>query len=101
MAIFRLEVEDNNLSKAGLVVAQETSLKLETYLESWLERSPWALAQEPILWIGRQTTVSVEESTIFPDLLGVDSEGNLIIVELKKGKAPREVVAQILEYAAW
>ena len=37
----------------------------------------------------------------FPDLLGVDSEGNLVIVELKRSKAPREVVAQLLEYAAW
>ncbi len=101
MAIFRLKVEDNELSKAELIVAQETSLKLETYLESWLERSPWALVQEPILWIGRQATASVEEGKIFPDLLGVDSEGNLVIVELKKGRAPREVVAQLLEYAAW
>jgi hypothetical protein len=31
----------------------------------------------------------------------LDSDGNIVIVELKKGKAPREVVAQILEYAAW
>ena len=101
MAIFRLKFEDNELSKADLIVAQETSLKLETYLESWLERSPWALAQEPILWIGRQTTASVEEGRIFPDLLGVDSEGNLVVVELKRGMAPRETVAQLLEYAAW
>ena len=56
---------------------------------------------EPILWIDRQTSANVEESTIFPDMLGVDSEGNLVIVELKRSKAPREVVAQLLEYAAW
>lgn len=101
MAIFRLKVEDGNLRNAELVIAQKTNLELENHLESWLERSPWAFAQEPILWIGRQTSAIVEEGTIFPDLLGVDSAGNLIIVELKKGKAPREVVAQLLEYAAW
>jgi hypothetical protein len=33
-------------------------------------------------------------------LIGIDSAGDLLIVELKKGKTPREVVAQILEYAA-
>ncbi|WP_031517504.1 DUF7669 domain-containing protein [Desulfofalx alkaliphila] len=33
--------------------------------------------------------------------MGLDSSGNLIPVELKKGKTPREVVAQILEYSAW
>ncbi len=102
MAIFRLNVEDDNLHNAELVIAKETDIELESYLESWLENSPWALVEgEPILWIGRQTSANVEESTIFPDLLGVDSEGNLVIVELKRGKAPRDVVAQLLEYAEW
>ena len=102
MAIFRLNVEDDNLHNAELVIAKETDIELESHLESWLENSPWALVEgEPILWIGRQTSANVEESTIFPDLLGVDSEGNLVIVELKRSRAPREVVAQLLEYAAW
>ena len=102
MAIFRLNVEDDNLHNAELVIAKETDIELENHLESWLENSPWALVEgEPILWIGRQTSANVEESTIFPDLLGVDFEGNLVIVELKRSKAPREVVAQLLEYAAW
>ena len=99
MPIFRLEGDD--ISKAKLVIAQETDLKLESHLEDWLENSPRALTQEPLLWIGRQTSASVEKGTIFPDLLGVDIKGNLIIVELKRDKAPREVVAQLLEYAAW
>ena len=77
-------------------------MELESYLEDWLENSPWALIQdELILWIGRQTSANDEEGTIFPDLLGIDAEGNLVIVELKRDKAPREVVAQLLEYAAW
>ena len=102
MAIFRLNVEDDNLHNAELVIAKKTDLELEDHLENWLENSPWALVEgEPILWIGRQTSADVEESTIFPDLLGVDFEGNLVIVELKRSKAPREVVAQLLEYAAW
>ena len=102
MAIFRLKVEDDNLRNAELVIAKKTDIELESHLESWLENNPWALVEgKPILWIGRQTSANVEESTIFPDLLGVDSEGNLVIVELKRSKAPREVVAQLLEYAAW
>ena len=102
MAIFRLNVEDNNLHNAELIIAKKTDIEFEDHLESWLENSPWALVEEEsILWIGRQTSANVEESTIFPDLLGVDSEGNLVIVELKRGKAPRDVVAQLLEYAAW
>ena len=102
MPLFRLRVEGDDMSNAELVIAQETNLKLERYLESWLENSPGALTQdELILWIGRQTSAATEEGTIFPDLLGVDSEGNLVIVELKRDRAPRDVVAQLLEYAAW
>ena len=99
MPIFRLEGDD--LSKAALIIAQETNLELEEHLENWLENSPRALAQEDFLWIGRQTSAADEDGTIFPDLLGIDSEGNLVIVELKRDQAPREVVAQLLEYAAW
>ena len=101
MAIFKLQINGNDLSSAELVHAPKTNLKLEEYLEGWLEQSPWAIAEETILIIGRQTTAVLEEKRIIPDLLGLDSEGNIVIIELKKGKARREVVAQLLEYAAW
>ena len=99
MPIFRLEGDD--ISNAKLAIARKTNMELESHLESWIENSPPVLAQQPILWIGKQTSATVEDSTIFPDLLGIDSEGNLVIVELKRDKAPKEVVAQLLEYAAW
>lgn len=35
------------------------------------------------------------------DLLGLDSEGNTIVFELKRGRTPRDVVAQVLDYASW
>lgn len=95
MPIFRLE-EDT------LIIAQETNVELEQHLEIWLENSPWAVIQnELVLWIDRQPSAQDEESTIFPDLLGVDAEGNLVIVEFKRGKTPRSVIAQLLEYASW
>lgn len=95
MPIFRLD-EDR------LIIAEETDVKLEQHLEIWIENSPWAVIQgEHVLWIDRQPSAQDEEGTIFPDLLGVDAEGNLVIVEFKRGKTPRSVVAQLLEYAAW
>lgn len=102
MPIFKLKQETGNIENAILVPAAKTSLELEKHLEGWLENSPWAIAQEPLLIIGRQTAASAGEyGTIFPDLLGIDKEGNLVIIELKKGRTPREVIAQLLEYAAW
>ncbi len=101
MPIFKLRKKGRDLSNAELIEASKTKLDLEKYLESWLEQSPWAIAQEPILIIGRQSTASLEDRNIFPDLLGLDKDGNIVIVELKKGRTPRGVVAQLLEYASW
>ncbi|MDE0017989.1 MAG: hypothetical protein OXU51_17540 [Candidatus Poribacteria bacterium] len=95
MPIFRVE-EDT------LIIAQETNVELEQHIEIWIENSPWAVIQgELVLWIDRQASAQDEEGTIYPDLLGVDSEGDLVVVEFKRRQTPRDVVAQLLEYAAW
>lgn len=102
MPIFRLEAKDGDLSEAELIVAQEIDIELEKHLERWMENSPGALIpDETVLWIGRQTSARTDENVIFPDLLGVDAEGNLAVVELKRDRTPREAIAQLLEYAAW
>ena len=72
MAIFKLQTNGDDISKAELVEASKTNIDLELHLESWLEKSPWAIAQEPLIWIGRQTSACCEDTTIFPDLLGID-----------------------------
>ena len=102
MHIFTLEIEDNNFDNAEFVSAPERSIELEQHLENWLENNPWILVHsDSILWIGRQTSAPVEDTTIFPDLLGVDTRGNLVIVELKRNRTPRDTVAQLLDYATW
>ena len=35
------------------------------------------------------------------DVLAIDADGNLIVIELKRGQTPREVVAQTLDYGSW
>lgn len=48
--------------------------------------------------IGRQISTDYGK---FIDLLAMDVGGNLTVIELKRDKTPREVVAQILDYASW
>jgi hypothetical protein len=48
--------------------------------------------------IGRQIYTDYGK---YIDLMAIDRDGNLIILELKKNKTPREVVAQLLDYASW
>lgn len=35
------------------------------------------------------------------DILAIDADGNLIVIELKRGQTPREVVSQALDYGSW
>ncbi|MCB5187489.1 hypothetical protein LG200_05645 [Methylobacillus caricis] len=88
-------------SQNQLIEAPRVLLEREIQLEEWLHNSPWAVANEDLLIIGRQTKASIAENNRYPDLLALDKDGNIVVIELKKGKAPREVIAQILEYAAW
>jgi hypothetical protein len=101
MPIFQLSTPDQSSPTAELVEALPATLSQEANLESWLENSPWAITQEPLLVIARQASAHAENELRFPDLLALDKDGNLVVIELKKGRTPREVVAQLLEYAAW
>ena len=35
------------------------------------------------------------------DVLAIDGDGNLTVIELKRDRTPRDVVAQILDYGSW
>lgn len=71
-------------------------LDLEGRLEDWLCRDIGLLSDE-LLVIGRQ----IPQYGVALDLLAVDRNGNLVIVELKRDRTPRDVVAQVLDYASW
>lgn len=105
MGLYKLKMSSDKLEDGVVEKVRTDTIDYEKYFESWLENSPALLLDDDIgstvLWIGRQVRASVGATEKYPDLLGIDSYGDLIIVELKKGKTPRDVIAQILEYAAW
>ncbi len=69
----------------------------ESYIEDFLEKHIEVLDPN-VLVIGRQ--VQTDGRNLI-DLMGVDREGNAVIIELKRGKSPRVVISQALEYAVW
>lgn len=51
-----------------------------------------------LLLIGRQVPTDYGK---FIDLLAMDGDGKLVVIELKRDRTPREVVAQLLDYGSW
>jgi hypothetical protein len=70
----------------------------EEQLEDILEAQIEILGLGSLFQIGRQVITDFGKRI---DLLAMDSEGDLFVIELKKDRTPREVVAQALEYGYW
>lgn len=80
---------------AATPVAEER-LKAEALIESAVESAPELLGIEVII-IGRQ--VPTPSGPL--DLLGINAEGHLVVIENKRDRTPRDVLAQTLDYAAY
>lgn len=85
-------IEDGNL-----IQLDSDALKLEKNIHDRVEQNP-SMLDSDLMIIGREAPTSDNKRI---DLLGLDSDGALIVVEMKKGQTPRQVVTQVLEYAAW
>lgn len=72
-------------------------LPSEAALEDFLEHDPSLLGTR-LLVIGRQVRTPYGK---YIDLLAIDGDGNLHVLELKRDKTPREVIAQALDYGSW
>jgi len=77
-------------------VAKE-ELQKEELLENWLANDISILSDD-VLVVGRQVETAFGGVI---DLLCLDSNGDLVVVELKRGRTPRDIIAQVLDYASW
>ena len=75
----------------------ETKVDNEKLLESMIVKQPRILSDEWML-IGRQEDTGYGGRI---DLLAIAPDSSLVLIELKRDKTPREVVAQALDYASW
>jgi hypothetical protein len=73
------------------------TLPSENELHQFLRRDP-SLLGAPLLVIGSEVVTPYGKRL---DLLAIDADGNLHVLELKRDRTPREVVAQVLDYGSW
>jgi hypothetical protein len=79
-----------------LVEIHKAKLSLEARLETWLQEDISLIADD-LLVIHSQFTTDFGGLI---DLLCLDQDGDLVVVELKRDRTPREITAQVLDYAS-
>jgi hypothetical protein len=92
---FKMMMWENN--QGELVEIPKQKLDEEERLETWIEKDCSLLGLE-VLIIGRQVRTPFAGRI---DLLAIDIHGDVLIIELKRHRTPREIVAQVLDYASW
>lgn len=85
------------VENGSLLEINKSRVNLESQLEDWIFADPLILNLD-VLFIGRQVRTQYGG---YIDLLGITREGDLVVIELKRDKTPRDVVAQCIDYASW
>ena len=88
--------ELDETTKGARRLEETARAETEALLEDVFVRNP-SLLMPGLELVGRQMRTSNGNL----DLLGVDSEGRLVVFELKRGTLTREAVAQAVDYASW
>ena len=81
----------------GLKPVEFGALDLEARLEDILD-SHISIVHPHWLVIGRQVRT---DHGLFIDLLAINRDANLVVLELKRDKTYRDIVAQVLDYGSW
>jgi hypothetical protein len=77
---------------------QPSRISSEGQLEEVIETRLEILGLGNLMQLGRQVITDFGKRI---DLLAIDDEADLHVIELKRDRTPREVVAQALEYGFW
>jgi len=88
------EIIDGKLNSIDTTLAENNRKETE-HLENWIKTKPDILGTD-ILIIGEQ--VYTKSGPL--DFLAMDNNGNIVIVELKRDKLARVVLAQAIDYAS-
>ena len=86
------EVKDKTLKKLEF-----SKLQLEDKLHKAID-SDISIISDELLLIGSEVLTGYGKKI---DLLAINIEGNLVVIELKRDRTPRDIVAQVIDYATW
>jgi len=93
-----VEMKIWKITDSGAEAIVESKIDYEKSLEDILAKDP-SLVTHGLLVIGRQVEITPHPGYL--DLLCMDADGTVHVLELKRDKTSRDVVAQVLDYGSW
>lgn len=96
-------VNGSRATAAVAVSLEQAGLKERADLQEWVIAHPEMIGPDVRIItfeFGRWTTADGNRNADRLDVLGMDTDGTLVVVELKRGRAPDTVEMQAIKYAA-
>lgn len=97
--MFRIDREQNRLTRLNQKKFSELQLSERNHLQEWLANQPDALGED--LLIIQKEFDKFEDTRERLDLLALDKFGNLVVIENKLDDSGRDLVWQALKYTAY
>jgi hypothetical protein len=86
-----------NSTNGDLVLVPPKRLANEDQLQAWIAANPRLIGLD-LLVLGREVATDFGGRI---DILGLDGDGNAVVIECKRDLTPRDIIGQILDYASW
>ncbi len=83
------------IAEAGPARLTHSEVSVEKDLEDWIEQDP-SLLEHGLVIVGRQ--IRLEGGPL--DLLALDPQGRWVLIEIKRERLRRDVIAQAIDYAS-
>jgi len=96
--MYRLNTQDNTLERIQETSFKENNIMERNNIEEWIRKDPSILGEELVIIAHEYDKLEVNERL---DLLGLDKEGNMVIIEVKRDKTGGSVGFQSLKYCSY
>lgn len=97
--MYLIDKENNKIQKIKQMTFTELGFRERGHLQEWLEGNPESLGEE--LLIIQKEFSGFNDTNERLDLLGLDKNGNIVVIENKLDDTGRDVTWQALKYASY
>jgi len=97
--LFRVHIDSKTLQNVREIDFSEHKFKERYDIQEWVESTPQILGEDLLIIAKEKTCFNGTRER--PDLIAIDTEGNIVIIELKRDDSGADVHWQAIKYASY